>query len=190
MTEMWLPIPGFDGYEVSDAGRVRSVPRTTVSSRGVVKRYRGVVLRPAVRRSGHLHVLMRRGGRSETRVVHRLVMLAFVGPCPEGMEVCHENGIPSDNRLENLRYGTPSSNMFDAVRHGTHSNAARTRCPRKHLLVAPNLRASVARAGGRGCLSCQRAVGFITSCKRSGRPVPDLQELSDKYYEKLSIEPL
>lgn len=48
-----------------------------------------------------------------------LVMLAFVGPRPDGLDVCHGNGNPADNRLENLRYGTRSENMRDALRHGT-----------------------------------------------------------------------
>jgi DNA-binding transcriptional regulator YiaG len=49
--------------------------------------------------------------------VHRLVMLAFVGPCPAGHEVRHINGDPSDNRLVNLRYGTRSENQKDRARH-------------------------------------------------------------------------
>jgi hypothetical protein len=43
--------------------------------------------------------------------VHRLVLLAFVGPCPAGHEVLHLNHQPADNRLENLRYGTRSENI-------------------------------------------------------------------------------
>lgn len=51
--------------------------------------------------------------------VHRLVLEAFVGPCPPGMECCHNNGNPADNRLENLRWDTRSANCLDAVQHGT-----------------------------------------------------------------------
>ena len=51
--------------------------------------------------------------------VHRLVLEAFVGPCPEGMECRHLNGDPSDNRVENLAWGTHQDNMDDRSKHGT-----------------------------------------------------------------------
>jgi hypothetical protein len=51
--------------------------------------------------------------------VHRLVLEAFVGPCPAGMEACHNNGVRTDNRLENLRWDTRSANCRDRIRHGT-----------------------------------------------------------------------
>lgn len=52
--------------------------------------------------------------------VHRLVLEAFVGPCPEGMECRHLNGKQRDNRLENLSWGTPERNNQDKKLHGTN----------------------------------------------------------------------
>jgi hypothetical protein len=49
-------------------------------------------------------------GRIERCYVHDLVLLAFVGPKPEGLEVCHGNDVKADNRLQNLRYDTRSAN--------------------------------------------------------------------------------
>lgn len=57
--------------------------------------------------------------KRSTRMVHRLILEAFVGPCPPGMEACHWNGNPTDNRLENLRWDTPQENTNDKYRHGT-----------------------------------------------------------------------
>jgi len=51
--------------------------------------------------------------------VHTCVLLAFVGPKPEGMECRHLNGNCHDNRLENLKWGTHQENMQDQIRHGT-----------------------------------------------------------------------
>jgi hypothetical protein len=51
--------------------------------------------------------------------VHRLVLEAFVGPCPEGLETRHLDGNPSNNRLENLVWDTHANNMADGIRHGT-----------------------------------------------------------------------
>ena len=50
---------------------------------------------------------------------HVLVMLAFRGERPAGMDICHANGDPADNRLTNLRYDTRRENIADAQRAGT-----------------------------------------------------------------------
>lgn len=50
--------------------------------------------------------------------VHRLVLEAFVSECPEGMEGCHENDIPDDNRLANLRWDYPKCNAVDRINNG------------------------------------------------------------------------
>lgn len=121
MQEVWKPVPGYEGlYEVSDEGRVRSLDRdvTQTSRRGALYtlRKKGKLLRPGRMPSGHLSVAL---GRGNSQCVHRLVLLAFVGPAPDKHECCHNNGNPADNRLENLRWGTRSENIKDAIRHGT-----------------------------------------------------------------------
>lgn len=55
---------------------------------------------------------------------HVLVLRAFVGECPDGMEGCHGNGDRSDNRLDNLRWDTCKANQQDAVEHGTKPKGA------------------------------------------------------------------
>lgn len=55
------------------------------------------------------------------RQVHEIVLTTFVGSCPEGLEGCHKNGNPADNRLENLRWGTRKSNIIDSMDHETHN---------------------------------------------------------------------
>ncbi len=121
--ELWRDIPGFVGsYQVSSLGRVKSLPRLVPvfnSFRGVAfaRRCPGRVLRPAVcDRAGHVSVHL--GRRTRGIPVHQLVMLAFYGPPPPGLEAMHLNGIPTDNRVENLRYGTHSENMIDMYRKG------------------------------------------------------------------------
>jgi hypothetical protein len=68
---------------------------------------------------GHLAVCLVQGGVKRTRHVHRLVLEAFLGPCPEGMECCHDDGRPENNRLDNLRWDTRRANVQDRSRHGT-----------------------------------------------------------------------
>lgn len=52
--------------------------------------------------------------------VHRFICEAFHGPCPPGMEVCHNDGNPLNNCADNLRWGTHSDNVRDTIRHGRH----------------------------------------------------------------------
>jgi hypothetical protein len=69
---------------------------------------------------GHQAVILRRDGKRYYLLVHRLILLAFVGPCPPGMEARHVyNPDPRDNRLINLAWGTPKENQADRLRHGT-----------------------------------------------------------------------
>ena len=48
-------------------------------------------------------------------LVHHAVLLAWVGPCPDGYQADHINGNAGDNRLENLEWVTPAENMRRAV---------------------------------------------------------------------------
>ena len=50
--------------------------------------------------------------------MHTLIALAFLGPRPNGLWVCHNDGVPTNNRAENLRYDTPTSNTADSIKHG------------------------------------------------------------------------
>lgn len=115
----WRPIPGYEGYyEVSSTGLVRSLDRTVVCANGVEKRLKGRALQCFEQPSGHLFVGLRRGEGKKMFRVHSAVMLAFVGPRPNGLEVRHLDGNPKNNSLENLAYGTRSQNHLDAYRHG------------------------------------------------------------------------
>src|SRR5206468_4211113 len=58
------------------------------------------------------------GGKQGSQFLHRLILEAFVGPCPEGMIGCHNDGDPSNNAITNLRWDTQRSNIADVFRHG------------------------------------------------------------------------
>jgi hypothetical protein len=77
-------------------------------------------LRPQSMKDGHLRVTLGGDdGISRKHLVHRVILETFVGPCPPGMECCHADGDPANNRLSNLRWDTRKGNMADAMRHGT-----------------------------------------------------------------------
>ena len=114
MTELWSKIPGED-YEASSLGRIRSVDRWKRGGNGL-RFYKGKVLKASIDTGGYLTVTL---GNCDQRRVHCLVMLAFVGPPPKGMEVCHRDGVRPNVTLDNLYYGTRKQNIEDARRHGT-----------------------------------------------------------------------
>ena len=110
MSENWLPVPGYEGsYEVSDCGRVRSYLRPP----GIAR-----VLTPVSRKLGHQYVALTRNGTTKTLAVHRLVLLAFVGPPPPRHITGHWDGNPANNHIGNLNWITYAQNEADRHRHG------------------------------------------------------------------------
>ena len=173
---------GWEGlYEVSSLGRVRSVDR--VDSAGATRK--GRVLRSGDQLTGHQVVHLSRASQVTTRTVHRLVLEAFVGPRPEGMEACHWDGNPRNNRRDNLRWGTRSSNRQDAVRHGTHFAPGRyvTHCPRGHEYLPWNLCPGEYRRGLRVCRSCRNS--RARAVKRGDR---DYYRDADSIYQDLKTK--
>lgn len=137
--EEWKPVLGYEGlYEVSDLGRVRSVPRVQVTN-SCTRRLKGQVLKPR-KVSGHLKVMLSDSNfKRKDLLVHRLVLLTFVGEPQEGQEACHRNDIGTDNRLDNLYWGTRSENVYDQIGNGLHYNAGKTHCHRGHPYAGDNL---------------------------------------------------
>ena len=155
--EQWLPVVGYEGhYEVSSHGQVRSLPRSMRRRDGVVMNYRGKILNGGHNHDGgHRTVQLTRGERGERMVqkyVHRLVLEAFVGPCPAGMVTCHRDDNPSNNHLSNLRWDTESANQFDKVRNGNHHMARLTHCKFGHEFTPENIKWT--KAGHRHCREC------------------------------------
>lgn len=114
--ERWKAIPEYPGYEVSDHGRVRSYkkPGPTIHYYTIPK-YKKLILHKKNYIAVHFWV----NRKTKTFLVHRLVLLSFVGPCPQGMEACHKDGNRSNNHLDNLRWDTHTNNQIDNLHNGT-----------------------------------------------------------------------
>lgn len=128
--ECWKPIPGWPYYDVSDWGRVQSYRGGPAGKSGGQGR-RGIRLTPVIIRGqivtdGRRRITLSRNlpdGSSEKQIfaAHVLVLMAFVGPCPEGMEACHgPDRNPLNNRLSNLRWDTRRENAIDRLNHDRH----------------------------------------------------------------------
>src|SRR5208282_1739446 len=85
--EEWRDIPGYEGYQASNLGAVRSVERT-VNVGGRLLSYKGQILKQEEYGNGQ-SVLLYKNGKRQHRFVHVLVALAFIGPCPDGQIVRH-----------------------------------------------------------------------------------------------------
>jgi hypothetical protein len=163
--EEWREVPGFPLYEVSDFGRVRSKRRTyrrTNPHNGawMTVPTGGRIINGCIRSRNGLPmaviVALRRDGQTFTYRIHRLVLLAFVGSCPDGMEGCHNDGNPLNNALANLRWDTHAANIADCVAHGTktsppvhfgesHHKTKITGADVKAIRAAPKVRGTKAR---------------------------------------------
>ena len=153
--ERWLPVTGYEGYyEVSDHGNVRSLGRMVETHGGHYRWQHGRVLKPGSTAKGHMFVYLCRKSTNKKAYIHRLVLAAFVGPCPDGMECCHWDDDPTNNHLSNLRWATTSANRNDQVRNGLHYWARRTHCSAGHEYVPENT--YISKDGARVCRACRR----------------------------------
>lgn len=121
--DQFKPIDGFPAYRVSRDGEVESRWLKAGRHSRLTDTWRP--LKPAVRACRHLKVNLSRGGEKHNRLVHRLVLEAFAGPAPEGRVCCHNDGNPTNNCIDNLRWDTQQSNVDDALRHGTRARGSR-----------------------------------------------------------------
>ncbi|MFF5891228.1 NUMOD4 motif-containing HNH endonuclease [Streptomyces globisporus] len=143
--EEWRDIAGTEGvYQVSSLGNVRSWT-------SVMKGKRLKPIRNGAPGKWRLAVKITNG---EKRKVHALVAEAFIGPRPEGLVVCHNDGNHLNNRADNLRYDTISANVRDSVEHGTHNETRKTQCRAGHPYDEVN---TYTRPDGRRlCRACHR----------------------------------
>lgn len=172
VTDIWRPVPGAPGYEVSGAGNVRSLRR-------VAPRVKRATVGPC----GFLTVNLYSHESGE--LCHRvgsLVAAAFLGPRPAGSEVRRLDGDPLNDRIENLAYGTREDVAADHAKRAEREEAegAPTHCPEGHR-YAPSW---LGNWGDRLCPDCRaewhrlrRAAAAAAKppnrCADCGEPVED-----------------
>lgn len=152
MKERWLPIPDYEGYEVSDRGRVRSLDRVVKSRWGTPKPIKGRDLVQSLQ-GRYKVVSLYKAGRIKTIAVHVLVLETFIGPRPEGLWGLHRDDDQNHNRLGNLYWGTPAQNSRDMVDNGSCWKSNITHCPQGHKYSEDNTYV-VAKSGHRQCRTC------------------------------------
>ncbi len=112
--EEWRPVVGYEGiYEVSSLGRVRRIAWAANRPKSD-----GGVLKPYVNKGGYVVCRLYHNGHHRLFLVHRLVMAAFVGPIPAGLQVNHRDFVRTNNAVANLEYLTVTENIRYSAERG------------------------------------------------------------------------
>lgn len=162
--EIWKPVVGWEGlYEVSSFGRVFN-PRT--------QRY----LKPWVDYYGYHRITASGpGGRRKHLKTCRMVLQAFKGLAPDEAtdNALHWDGDKSNNRLENLRWGTSKDNAQDAVRQGLNARSRRTHCKYGHKFTPENTVFRRDRPNARECRTCRTKTDLRRRLRREKLEPPN-----------------
>jgi hypothetical protein len=177
--EVWKDVVGYEGkYKVSSYGNVIGP--------------RGKVLKPTTNLRGYSQVsLYDKDSGMKVFNVQLLVITAFVGPRPEGMYICHNDDVKTNNNLSNLRYDTPSSNVLDSYTNNLNRKKSSGRfgkgnnkCLRGHVFVPETV--IIMSSGRRACRACNYARQQIRYEEKALKPVnSDMNKLADAKYNKI-----
>jgi len=115
LLEEWKEISGYLNYDISNLGNVRSWKKGRYGSREKPRIIKQTLNKPLNR----YYVMLSLKGGIKNLCTHTLVAKAFIGPRPDGMDCCHNDGNCINNRVDNLRYDTRKGNFNDMIKHGT-----------------------------------------------------------------------
>ena len=120
--ETWRKIKGYENYYlISSLGRIKSLKRKTKNSLGKISILKQKILKPYLVQ-GYPKIGLYKNGMRKRILVHRLVAFAFIPNIDRKPCINHKNGIPNDNRIENLEWCTLSENMQHAYDTGLKKN--------------------------------------------------------------------
>ena len=117
INEIWKPVKGYEGiYEVSNLGRVKSLPRLKYCGHKNSKpqKVHERILTSWVDRLGYVKVRLSKNGESKTTLLHRVIADAFIEPVEGKNEINHKDGVKANNAIENLEWATRGENVKHA----------------------------------------------------------------------------
>jgi hypothetical protein len=117
MTEIWKDIPGYEGlYQASQLGNIKGIYRESYQKGrwGIAYvRFPELVLKQEIKKSGYHYIKLTKNGKAKNFLVHRLVLLAFVGQSK--LQCNHLDGNKSNNNINNLEYCTSKENLTHCI---------------------------------------------------------------------------
>lgn len=118
-------VPQFPAYRVGTDGSVWSCWSRGRGPKRITDKWRRLLAGKL--KSGHRFAILYPGDcvKGSPFRIGRLVLLVFTGPCPAGMEACHNDGNAGNDDWSNLRWDTHVENIRDKVVHGTRNTGER-----------------------------------------------------------------
>ena len=143
--ENWRPIKGFKKYLISDHGRVMSLCRN-----------RPLIRKHEIDKDGYKRISLYIGNNCFHKTMHRLVLEAYKGPCPDGCESSHINNDRTNNHIGNLTWETHRQNLDRKKEHGTFQRGERHGMTKLSNVQVANIKKSLKR----GALN-QRQIAYF-----------------------------
>jgi len=124
MNEVWKDITNYNGYQVSNLGRVRTYNKTTYTKKHGVRHWKNRILKERIdKKNRMLSVNLYKNGKGKSFLIHRLVAQEFLGfPENKSMTVNHKDGDRLNNKLENLEWLSLKDNIKHGFENGLYCN--------------------------------------------------------------------
>jgi len=115
MNEQWKDIKNFEGhYQVSDMGRIKSLEREIIKKDKKKSKVKETILKGSKDTKGYIQVELKKDGKRNIKMIHRLVAEAFLEK-PKGKDqINHKDGNKENNKLDNLEWCTCQENIKHA----------------------------------------------------------------------------